>query len=172
MKNKFDNLKFMIFSKHPYKLSYYLRHPIQFFSHYYYDIKHAYQRATKGYSNMDLWDVDYWFKDIMVRLLTDFKNNNQGYPSNMTPDEWDNILDEIIHSFKEGNKDSCSLTNNYEHEYNNWLGKQPLDTMEQKIKQDCIQNYIHAEIAIEQMRQKNTQHALELLGKYLSDLWY
>ena len=47
-----------------------------------------------------------------------------------------------------------------------------IEILEQKIKQDCIQNYIHAEIAIEQMCQKNTQHALELLGKYLSNLWY
>jgi len=94
------------------------------------DVKHFYQRAKKGYSYRDVWSIDYWFMEIMPKMLTDLKKNKHGCPIEFTHNEdgtekdfekglneWENILDRMILCFKEMNEDTCSMKNEYEDEY-------------------------------------------------------
>ena len=172
MKNKFSHLKFSIFTQHPYVLKYYLKHPIQFISHYWYDIKRAYQRATKGYSYWDLCDMDHWFKDVILRMLIEFKENTQGFPSDSTEEEWNNILDELIKLFEESDVDTCSLINTYKQEYNKWIDKNPKDEAGKQYKHRCIVDYLNVENARYEYCKNKLQQACIMLGKYLPNLWY
>ena len=98
------------------------------------DIKYSFQRITKGYCDYDLFSIDYWFMDIMPRMLTQFKETRHGSPcslentdfadnfnANNTCDchkEWDNILDKMIFLIRECNEDTCMKKNPYEKEHN------------------------------------------------------
>ena len=95
------------------------------------DIRHVYQRAKKGYSYRDLWSIDYWFMEMMPKMLTDYKKNLHGCPAQFTTNDdgtqhqdiekgmkdWEAIIDRMILCFKELNEDTCSMKNEYEDEY-------------------------------------------------------
>ena len=95
-------------------------------------IKHVYQRAKKGYSYIDVWNIYSWFMEIMPKMLADYKKNLHGCPSQFTNNEdgteyqdvekgvkdWETILERMIFCFKEMNEDTCSMKNEYEEEYN------------------------------------------------------
>ena len=82
-------------------------------------IKWAWQRATKGYCDKDLWSIDEWFLSIMPDMLEGFKKTRIGYPGELSKafddklDEdtlnklgnemWDKILDDMIRLMKEAN---------------------------------------------------------------------
>lgn len=60
------------------------------------NIKWKYQRAKRGYSEYDLWEIDYWFINTFSRMLRDFVKINHGYPSDKeTPENWEK---EILHN--------------------------------------------------------------------------
>jgi len=101
------------------------------------DVKHVYQRARKGYSFRDLWSIDYWFMEMMPKMLTDFKKNLHGCPAQFTTREdrteyqdvdkgvkdWEDVLDRMIFCFREMNDDTCSMKNEYNDEYFKQLHK-------------------------------------------------
>ena len=96
------------------------------------EIKHVYQRVRKGYSYRDLWNIDYWFMEIMPNMLTDFKKNLNGCPSQFTNreddgkeeqdvekgiKEWEEVIERMIFCFREMNDDTCSMKNEFEDDY-------------------------------------------------------
>ncbi|MCL2649488.1 MAG: hypothetical protein FWD60_00495 [Candidatus Azobacteroides sp.] len=101
------------------------------------DVKHIYQRARKGYSYRDLWSIDYWFMEIMPKMLTDFKKNLHGCPAQFTTNDdgtqhqdiekgmkdWEDIIERMIFYFREMNDNTCSMKNEFEDEYFKQLHK-------------------------------------------------
>lgn len=50
----------------------------------------------KGYDEYATWETFYWFIDTMKPILQDYKRTMQGYPANMTEEEWNKIIDRMI----------------------------------------------------------------------------
>ena len=50
----------------------------------------------KGYDEYATWETFYWFIDTMKPILQDYKKTMQGYPANMTEEEWNKIIDRMI----------------------------------------------------------------------------
>ena len=44
-------------------------------------VKYAWARATKGYCEADLWDLDTTYLDYILSTLIDFRNNTCSYPN-------------------------------------------------------------------------------------------
>lgn len=42
--------------------------------------KYKKERSKKGYGYKDIWSIDYWFINIMPRMLQEFKDNLHGFP--------------------------------------------------------------------------------------------
>ena len=80
-------------------------------------IKWAWQRATKGYCELDTYSVSDWFLNTLPDMLEEIKNNCTGYPDELTEDEWVRILDRMIFLLREANEDTCTKVNPYESEY-------------------------------------------------------
>ena len=110
-------------------------------------IKWAWQRATKGYCELDTYGVGDWFLNTLPDMLESIKNNRVGFPSvlleegmehyglksmdeyNAASEElrdkiddygnekWGEILSEMIFLLQEANEDTCSKANPYEEEY-------------------------------------------------------
>lgn len=110
-------------------------------------IKWAWQRATKGYCDLDTYGVGDWFLNTLPDMLESIKNNRVSFPSvlleegmeyyglksvdeyNAASEElrdkvdaygdekWGEILSEMIFLLREANEDTCSKANPYEKEY-------------------------------------------------------
>ena len=109
--------------------------------------KWAYQRAIKGYSNLDTYGVGDWFLNTLPDMLESIKNNRVGFPSvlqmegmehyglksmdeynaaseklrdkvdDYCNEKWGEILSELIFLLREANEDTCTKVNPYEEEY-------------------------------------------------------
>lgn len=95
-------------------------------------MKYARQRAERGFSDEDLWNIDDWFLTLIPEMLEKYKKKRHGSPSclgkeytndegflvnDTCHEEWDKILDEMIHLFRECREKTCSRKNPYEDEY-------------------------------------------------------
>ena len=60
-------------------------------------IKFGFQRMFRGFTNQDSYAFYSSFVNRNLKLLRFFKKHNIGYPCNITPEEWDNILDKMIY---------------------------------------------------------------------------
>lgn len=67
-----------------------------------YKIKWFFQRLFRGYSDCDLWNLDYHLAKIILKRLKAFKKmERKGIPSTLNSfDEWNKILDKMIFSFE------------------------------------------------------------------------
>ena len=110
-------------------------------------IKWAWQRATKGYCELDTYGVGDWFLNTLPDMLEFIKENRLNYPSTLLEEgaelyglksvdeyhtvseelrnkiddygngKWGEILSEMIFLLREANADTCSKVNPYEEEY-------------------------------------------------------
>jgi len=163
------------------------------------NVKHVYQRARKGYSYRDLWSIDYWFTEIMPKMLTDFKNNLRGCPAEFTNREdgteyqdvekgtkdWEEVIERMIFCFNEMHEDKCSLKNEYEDEYFKqfYKGKSLLDCFVKnehentyrletaEAEPELEENYHKKTLEIEEYRNKMKNEGFELFNKYFWNLW-
>ena len=44
------------------------------------EIKWFIQRGKRGYSDLDLWEIDTWFSTVFVNMLRDFSKETHDYP--------------------------------------------------------------------------------------------
>ena len=66
---------------------------------FYDNIRYFIQRGKRGYSDRDVWNFDCYIADILKGGITDLRDKHSGYPTNLEPDEWDDILDTMIEGF-------------------------------------------------------------------------
>jgi hypothetical protein len=105
-----------------YNIYYLLFHPWKIFEYWSDQIKYAWQRVTNGFDERAIWSIDYYIANLIVKLLTQFKERHHGVPSDMfegmpyedeqfythseenwkiADEKWCNILQEIIDGFEE-----------------------------------------------------------------------
>ena len=110
-------------------------------------IKWAWQRATKGYCDLDMYGAGDWFLNTLPDMLESVKNNRVGFPSVLLEEgmahyglksmdeynaasvelrdkvddygneKWGEILSEMIFLLREANEGTCSWVNSYDAEY-------------------------------------------------------
>lgn len=71
--------------------------------------KMAKQRVRKGYCKLDLWNIDVFIQNTLLKMLKEFREHHFGYPMGMTNDEWNKILDKMIFLLTEMDEDTCSM---------------------------------------------------------------
>ncbi len=95
-------------------------------------VRWSYQRAVRGYSDYDKWNMYSFLQNLIPEMLQDMRDNRHGSPSylgeNYTNadgilvndtchDEWDKLLDHMIFLWRESAEDTCTRKNPYEEEY-------------------------------------------------------
>ena len=68
------------------------------------------QRLERGFDNSETWSLDRTISRFIEPRLRVFKELHIGYPSSMTEEEWNEILDKMLRAFELINKDDT-----YEH---------------------------------------------------------
>ena len=74
-----------------------IRYKIEMF---YYFLKRKAFQLKNGYDYKDTWDLDYATAKWILPRLKGFRKNHIGYPGDLTPEEWDAILDKMIAAFE------------------------------------------------------------------------
>lgn len=75
-----------------------------------FNVKLTYQRATKGYCDLDVWNVDAFIEDKLLKVLKEFRMTHATRPTECnSSEEWDKVLDKMISLLEEMNEDTCSL---------------------------------------------------------------
>jgi hypothetical protein len=98
-----------------YNIESFIRNVIDFPRDLCYNIKYAYQRVTRGWSDRDVWSIDIHLANIIPEMLRHLKKTKYGYPStflknflknpNCYDDEdeaikkWDEVLDTVAYTF-------------------------------------------------------------------------
>ena len=63
------------------------------------EVKWFLQRGRRGFSDRDIWSFDYYLAKVIHEGTKRLKENKSGYPSDMTEEDWDQILGKISNGF-------------------------------------------------------------------------
>lgn len=62
-------------------------------------LRFLWQRLTRGWSDDNTWNLDIPIAKFVLPRLRRFKEINNGYPSGMTEEEWDEKIDQMTEAF-------------------------------------------------------------------------
>ena len=148
--------------------------------------KWAWQRATRGYSDHDTWNLDTYLVNLLITSLSQFRTETMGYPGYMeSEEEWYAILDKIILLLKQSNEDEpLEEKNDLADWYEEYLETRPLvftevkkgirkytDTDDEETKAK-VKLYYNRETELENIRKEKRKEAFELLAQYFGHLWW
>ena len=154
--------------------------------HFFRTIKWGWQRAIRGYSDYDTWDLDVYYSYMMIASLSQFRAELQGYPGYMNSiEEWYAILDKIIFLLKQANEDEPLEEKNELAEWHDeYLNTLSLNLVEEKNgghvyvsprdeeTEAKIKQYLDREGELYQIRVQKRKEAFELLAEYWECLWW
>ena len=63
-------------------------------------LKWKIQRFKKGYADIDVWNFNDWFLETIPKMLMELKEELNGYPIDMKPEDWEKYLQEMINHFE------------------------------------------------------------------------
>lgn len=131
--------------------------------------KWAYQRATRGFADIDWWDLDQFYISLITDSLNHFARNTVSYDPKYTPEEYKDKIVALASKFKYIETDSDDLNPYYEGYTKHLEGKKLFD--EQNNLYPNFQNYIHMENEIEKKKQEIRKEAFKELAEILPTLW-
>lgn len=150
--------------------------------HFFRTIKWGWQRATKGYSDYDTWNLDGYYSNMMIASLSQFRAEVIGYPGYLgNIEEWNAILDKIIFLLKQANKDEpLEEKNELAEWYEEYLSTKTLGfTKVEKINSEDdeetkakVLQYYKREEELYNIRTQKRKEAFELLAEYFGHLWW
>jgi hypothetical protein len=86
-----------------------------FVKNFFRGIKYRRQRARRGYSDRDLWDIGEYLSTIVPPMMRHLKDNGSGYPVKIgSRKKWEEILEDIAKGFEA----QLKLKVNYSKRYN------------------------------------------------------
>lgn len=89
-----------MFKYFPYTKKYYLTHPWEWVRSFLHSLKYSRQRARKGYSDYDVWDIDYWFLSTAPKMLHELADKTYSIPLNLSEEEWKMTLNTMAEHFE------------------------------------------------------------------------
>lgn len=88
------------------KIKYFFWHCQTNIKEFFLNIKHIWQRATRGYDDTAYWGLDSYLANIALPVLKFYRTESLGLPFNnetnkvLTEKEWHDILDKMILAFQ------------------------------------------------------------------------
>jgi hypothetical protein len=113
----------------------------------------------QGYTLVNIWNIDSWFIEQIYCMLQELRQKSYGFGSK----EWGTIIERMTFCFKEANKETCSVKNEFEAEYVNSMP-------ERKIELE--KSYYDKGEEIESYREAMLNEGLELFCKHFRNLWW
>lgn len=159
------------------------RRPFHNIRQFFRNIKYAWQRATKGYCKADVWDLSNYWQSLMIDSLKDFEVSTNGYPANMSDEQWHRILHLVLYNLQEGEFESH--TNIYADVFAEMLDRRPRESVKNadgtvsvtyapptEEDKDLTEHYFAEEQRLRRVEDYHLQEGLRLLIDNWRDLWY
>ena len=106
----------------------------------------------------DTWSMDHTLAMIIHPMLVQLKATQHGHPSNLTEQEWDQILDEMIWAFEQKCRD-------------HWEGDYYGPYIESEDKRELFGRFEWIDDKGRDAHQKRMSNGFRLFGKYFENLW-
>ena len=146
------------------------------------NLKYSYQRACRGYSDSDVWNLHYYLATLIAESLTSLADDTVGYPVSMpSPEAWDDSLRNVArHFFDYVNHDEEESTNAflaYLSVKKELVERYPRATEEElmmvspalrAVKDLWLKTYEKEE----QAKEENIHDGLKKLADIFQNLWY
>lgn len=113
------------------------------------DLSKRWEILKQGYSNVDVWNFDYWFLHTIPPMIDELKKAGNSYPHDMLYTEWQNYLETMSNHFKEAAK------------YDDFVYDNTLSVKENKEKSDVHFNNCKIHL----------HEGLKMLGNRFFDMW-
>lgn len=119
-----------VFHSWGYSKRYYITHPHKWFRHLYLNIKHAWQRITRGYCDEDWWNLGYWLLNILPPMLDDLADNANGWPQQdgfPEFEDWQKYLRGIAANLRLCTEEAAEKMNEYQEAFSENARKMRLE---------------------------------------------
>lgn len=87
-----------------YRKSYYVLRPHRLVKDLYDEVRWFIQRGRRGYSDRDVWSLDWYLLSWMPQALEQLKRTKHGHPVTMTAKSWSKELDNMIRGLRDAKK--------------------------------------------------------------------
>ena len=149
-------------------------------------IKYGWQRATRGFSDLDCWDLSHFYLDVLEGSLYHLAEHNTGcphkyYDSSKPGDEgwkWTKHLKEMANCFREASEEECSQVNPYEDEYYEDFRMNFEKTPEgyyklkdEEVNEELHKKYLESKERIFKWRDENLKKGVDMLKEDFWSLW-
>ena len=105
----------------PYRKSYYITHPWEWFTQLWWNLKCGYERVMKGYSERDVVEMYSFILNLIPNMLEDMVTGDiSAYPGNEEFDKfekWQDYIMGMAGEFRELREDWCESKNEYAEEF-------------------------------------------------------
>ena len=144
------------------------------------NLRYVLQRATKGYCDQDLWNLDYFYSQLFVNTLTDFPKQLHGAPSKFYDEESDSISrwidyinemrDHFYNSIEENEVQKNEIEYNPSFEIDRETGElRNTDTSLQN--EEARAKWLAREQEIQAWRDAELAKGMQMLEKVYHNLW-
>ena len=116
----------------------------------YWQVYYAFERMFKGYDSVDVFELFSTFTERHEKILTQYIKYNCGYPSNMTEDEWDEILTQMLYHL-------------------HWMQE---NNVEEALQKGMPEDWIPSSITVYEIMERHKDEFFKLFSKYFYNLWY
>lgn len=115
----------------------------------YWKVRYGFQRMFNGYDDVDTFEIFYKFVDRYSKILTEYRKHHIGYCGEMTEEEWDAIIDEMIYHLK------------YMDE----------ETVIDELERDVPDEWTVSSRTVSEVLDKHKDEFFKLFSKYFFHLW-
>lgn len=115
----------------------------------YWNCRYGFERMFKGYDSVDTFSTFNKFIERYTKILTELRNCHYGYPYDLTEEEWDNILDEMIY-----------------HLY--YMDEEHIT---EELEKDVPDDWAVSSKTVYEVMDKHKDAFFELFSKYFYNLW-
>lgn len=152
------------------------RSPIRWIKTSLRNIKYAWQRAVRGYSDYDLYDLYGFYEHLFVESLRDFARKTCSYPGAApfeTPEKWESYVWEIAQHFYNSIESNEVFKNEWEDKYFANLGfeRSGARIVDDLTPDEIHKNYYEREREIYKERDQERDLAFEMLKEVFGHLW-
>lgn len=154
----------------PMSAGYYLKRPWKFFKELHYNLKYAYQRATRGYCDADWYDMDRWMAYVLPSMFRDLANKGQAYPANerfQTREDWEAWLNAIADMIEQSAEEKLDHKNIY---YEEWVKQIDIENF-QRPNIELEKKYMDRYNELYQESQVKLIKAFTEIGENFYSLW-
>lgn len=145
------------------------------------NLRYVLQRATKGYCDQDLWNLDYFYSQLFVNTLTDFPKQLHGAPSKFYDEESDSISrwidyinemrDHFYNSIEENEVEKNEFEDDYMFIAHGDINDHIIGTQLSREQNEARELWLKREKEINDWRANELKTAFNMLENVYEDLW-